>query len=170
MPWYIDWPCPLGLYPGNTPEYLYMRMKKYIQDIGFVLILLLITFMIAMGPVAKVDGFNVFPWLDIPFHIWGGFLLGLLGLRFILIYELWSGDLLAKRKGMDKSYRFCIYMTAFVFFFGLVWEAWELWMYISHRWSDWGGVIDTIKDIFDDIIGAVLAFIYSLKIINRKSE
>ncbi len=145
-------------------------MKIHLQKIGFVLILLLITFVIAMGPVAKVDGFNVFPWLDIPFHIWGGFLLGILGLRIILIYELWSGNQLAKRRGMDKAYRFCLYITAFVFFFGLVWEAWEFYMYISHRWAEWGGLVDTCKDLFDDIVGAVLAFMYSSKIINRGNE
>ena len=95
-------------------------MKKHLQKIGFVLISLLVTFLIAMGPIAKVDGFNVFPWLDIPFHIWGGFLLGLLALRLILIFEIYTDNKIAKRKSMDKMYRFCIYMTAFVFFFGLV--------------------------------------------------
>lgn len=165
-----NWLYPLGLYPGNTPEYLNMRMKKHLQKIGFVLISLLVTFLIAMGPIAKVDGFNVFPWLDIPFHIWGGFLLGLLALRLILIFEIYTDNKIAKRKSMDKMYRFCIYMTAFVFFFGLVWEAWEFYMYMSHRWSDWGGITDTVKDLFNDIVGGVLALIYNMKIINRNDE
>ena len=149
-----------------------MRMNKHLQKIGFVLILMLITFWIAMVPIARVDGFNVFPWLDIPFHLWGGFLLGLIATRVIYLLEnnRYNGRKFIKRGNSDYAFKFLRFIMVFVFIFGLFWEVWEYWMYVSGHVPKWGGVMDTIKDLFDDLVGGVIAYQYNIKTINKNSE
>ena len=144
-------------------------IKIQIKKIGIVLISMLVTFMIAMGPIAKVDGFNVLPWLDIPFHIWGGFLLGMLGVRIITLLESnkkYSEEILNIDR-LEYAYRYLLLIVIFVMFWGFIWEAWEYWMYITHRSVSWGGVLDTCKDLFDDMVGAVLSYIFTLKKVNK---
>ena len=143
-------------------------IKIQIKKIGIVLISMLVTFMIAMGPIAKVDGFNVLPWLDIPFHIWGGFLLGILGANILVILESLTPNIstfnISKNKyRLEYAYRYLLLIIIFVIFWGVIWEIWEYWMYITKRTNEWGGVFDTCKDIFDDMIGAVIAYLYTNK-------
>ena len=159
--------------------------RSHFKQIGVVLVSMLITFWVAMVPVAKVNGFNVLPWLDIPFHIWGGFLLGILAVRILILSEdiidntdhntyLTSKILLLKkllhRDRLEYEYRYLLFIVSFVIFWGVMWESWEYWMYVTHRVAEWGGVVDTCKDMFDDTVGAILAYMYNLKIINRNSE
>ncbi len=156
----------------------YQSIRMHFQKIGIVLISMLVTFLVAIGPIAKVDGFNLFPWLDIPFHIWGGFLLGMLGSRILMVFEIGidsrckilSIESILHKGRLEYAYRYLLYMVAFVIFWGLIWEAWEYWMYVTHRVAEWGGIFDTCKDVFDDMVGAVLAYIYNIKRINKNSE
>ena len=143
---------------------------KHLQRIGFVFISLLITFLITMGPLQKVDAFNVLPWLDIPFHIWGGLLLGLLAVNLIFIIDILRGGKFLLKGKSDHAIKFMIFVISFVLFWGLVWEAWEFYMYISHHFIKWGGPLDTIKDLFDDIVGGILAYLYYIKVINKNSK
>ena len=144
-------------------------IKTQIKKICIVLISMLATFMIAMGPIAKVDGFNVLPWLDIPFHIWGGFLLGMLGVRIITLLEsnIKDSDGILNIDKLEYAYKYLLLIVVFVMFWGFTWEVWEYWMYITHRSVNWGGILDTCKDLFDDMLGAVLSYIYTLKKVSK---
>lgn len=128
---------------------------------------MLITFWVAMVPLQKMNAFNVLPWLDIPFHIWGGYLLGVLAANLLFVYEQSSN---IKKVKADNTFRHLKMIVIFVFVFGALWELWEYYMYITQQVPEWGGVGDTIKDMFDDLVGAVLAYISYNKIINRKSS
>ena len=83
-----------------------------------------------------------FKWLDIIMHIIGGYLLaGLFYNIFINKYE-------------ESNYKYLL-VLGFVFTIGIIWELSEyIRDIIAHR--EWSGIIDTIKDIIDDIAGALL--------------
>lgn len=86
-----------------------------------------------------------FKWLDIIMHIVGGYLLG--GLFYnIFIY-----------KYKESNYKY-LWLLFFVFIIGVLWEVSEYIRDIIAQ-REWSGMIDTIKDIFDDIIG-VLLYLY----------
>ena len=89
-----------------------------------------------------------FWWFDIPMHILGG---------------VWAGFcaawLLARREE-SFSLAWCIALTLFV---GIAWEIFEysegiaMPQYLSYP-------LDTVKDIFMDLLGAVLAFLIARRL------
>lgn len=92
-------------------------------------------------------------WLDIFMHIMGGLLFA--GLFYNVFYN---------NKYIDQNKLF-IYIIISVLIIGIFWEISECIRDIfSHNL--WGGVADTIKDIINDTIGALI-YIYN-KVDNRK--
>ena len=114
-----------------------------------VLVLILATQIFSELLLVPNDMYYIIPWLDIPMHIWGGFLFGLL---FIFYTDY-------KNRG-KLFYKYNIlHIFAFVFIIGI---AWELYEYINDvvNYRDWRGILDTVKDLFDDILGSFLAYIF----------
>ena len=114
-----------------------------------VLVLILATQIFSELLLVPNDMYYIIPWLDIPMHIWGGFLFGLL---FIFYTDY-------KNRG-KLFYKYNIlHIFASVFIIGI---AWELYEYINDvvNYRDWRGILDTVKDLFDDILGSFLAYIF----------
>ena len=88
-------------------------------------------------------------WLDIPMHIIGGFWIGLFGLT---VYYA-SSSTPEKEHSTLFVFALAIALTLVV---GLVWEIYEFG--VDHAVGDTGNSLaDTLKDLSDDLIGAVLA-------------
>ena len=113
-----------------------------------VLVLILATQIFSELLLVPNDMYYIIPWLDIPMHIWGGFLFGLL---FIFYADYKNRDKLFYKHNI-------LHIFAFVFIIGI---AWELYEYINDvvNYRDWRGILDTVKDLFDDILGSFLAYI-----------
>lgn len=93
------------------------------------------------------------PWLDIPMHLLGGFIIAL-----ISIYALSKiGWFEINKSNTFISLAAVLALTLIV---GLTWELWELFAGFSDRLVDLG---DTILDIVMDIIGAISAYAYNRK-------
>ncbi len=86
-------------------------------------------------------------WLDIPMHILGGVSFALL---FVSVLNL---------KNIEIKFSEII---LFVFIIGILWEIYEYAIHI-YLGKDWNGILDTIKDLFDDIIGASIVYFFSIK-------
>jgi hypothetical protein len=91
-------------------------------------------------------------WYDIPMHLLGGIVVALvyawLQMSFPKIPQVsWKSILVA------------------IIFVGVAWEVWELFVGDTVL-SDDGYFLDTIKDLFDDIIGAFITYF----IINKFSR
>jgi hypothetical protein len=82
-------------------------------------------------------------WLDIPMHILGGFGVAALT-NAILVY-----------RGMKSTYWKLFFAYLFV---ALVWELYEYGNSIVGT-AQWGGVLDTLKDLFDGAVGASVAYL-----------
>lgn len=91
------------------------------------------------------DAYWLLPWFDIPMHILGGFMVGLFAQVGI--------DLLNHKK-FDKRRVPLVLLAAFIV--GIVWEFVEWYMGLT------GGLaiisrVDTIKDMFNDLLGSVIS-------------
>ena len=88
-------------------------------------------------------------WFDIPMHIMGGLWVALMSL---VIYYHTS---YFKRK--DRSVSFVIsFALASTMIIGLFWEVFEFSVEHFVKLND-NGLLDTLKDLVDDLIGASLA-------------
>lgn len=86
-------------------------------------------------------------WLDIPMHILGGMAFALLFV-FTLNFK--------NRKATFLE------IILFVMVVGIVWEIYEYAIHI-YLGKDWNGILDTIKDLFDDFLGASFVYFFKLK-------
>jgi len=99
-------------------------------------------------------------WFDMVLHFLGGFWQGLLFIWFFSIK-----DLPLLKPSLDPNDPKLIYKTIFfVLLIGLLWELFEFYTnnYIVGYPFD---RIDTISDLFLDLLGGVLVIIYFFKII-----
>ncbi len=120
------------------------------RNIIFTLLAIICTFSISQFVFNPLNLYYEIWWLDIPMHILGGALFALLFVNLSTYFKL---------KLEVKS------LLIFVFFVGLVWEVYEYSMYVYFNY-DWGGMYDSIKDLFDDMLGASIA----LYINNKNSK
>lgn len=99
-------------------------------------------------------------WYDIPMHILGGVLIALITLFFI--YD-------AKFFNFSDKKPAVIFASAvgMVLIIGLSWELWELYMGLTNVYTD---RIDTAKDLVDDTLGAIAAYLYSKNKICQKEN
>jgi hypothetical protein len=108
----------------------------------FATLLILGIFSLSHFVFEPMDLYFILPNLDIPMHILGGFAFGLF---FISIFEY-------------RSYKFTLLnIMLLVLFVGIVWEVYE-WVSDIINLRTYGGWVDTVKDIFDDMLGAYLSF------------
>lgn len=86
-------------------------------------------------------------WYDIPMHIFGGLAIALLA-GYIFFLRTEKNEYPAIRKVL-------ITIFASVMVVGILWEVFEFAMhwFLSLYWFGW---FDTIKDLFDDIVGAFI--------------
>ena len=90
-------------------------------------------------------------WLDIPMHLAGGFLVGASYLWYLKIRDKALGGLLM--------------FSGVVLTVGLLWESHEFLydLYFKHSTfmiSTLAGRFDTLKDLADDLLGGVLAYVW----------
>lgn len=106
------------------------------------LLLTLSIFSVSHFVFQPMDLYFILPNLDILMHVLGGFAFGFL---FISIFEF-------------KSFKVSFLAIALsVLFVGIVWEVYE-WVSDIINLRTYGGWVDTVKDIFDDMLGAYLSF------------
>lgn len=101
----------------------------------------------------KYDFYYIVPWIDIPMHIFGGFLIGL----FFIIFN-------KKEKYIESFF----YIFLAVISVGIIWEVYE---YISDLTNirEWKGLVDTVKDLLNDVFGAFISYTL-FKYINKNSR
>ncbi len=105
-------------------------------------LLILSIFSISHFVFEPMDLYFILPNLDILMHVLGGFAFGFF---FISLFEF-------------KSFKFSLLsIMLLVLFVGIVWEVYE-WVSDIINLRTYGGWVDTIKDIFDDMLGAYLSF------------
>ncbi len=110
--------------------------------IFFATLLILFIFSVSQFVFVPMDLYFILPNLDILMHVLGGFSFGFL---FISIFEF---------RSIKVS---LLNVMFFVLFVGIVWEVYE-WVSDIINLRTYGGWTDTVKDIFDDMLGAYLSF------------
>jgi len=99
-------------------------------------------------------------WFDIPMHFLGGTLIALITL--FVIYD-------------SKFFNFSVKKPVVIFaaavgitlIIGLSWELWELYMGFIDIYQD---QIDTMADLFNDLLGATAVYLYSKNKICQKEN
>mgnify|MGYP003343709046 CR=1 FL=1 len=86
-------------------------------------------------------------WLDIPLHILGGILFASLYISILKYYK--------------KQVKY-INIIFFVMTIGVLWEIYEYYIHIFLGY-DWNGILDTVKDLFDDFLGVSIAYLFNKK-------
>ena len=106
-------------------------------------------------------------WVDIPIHIAGGAWLGLL--FFYLFTQRWN--ILTLNTNRVALFVLCVGFAAFI---GLGWEIYEYLtnVFVAHNFPFGGGApglyFDTLKDLFDDVIGGALTALWSRRYLYSK--
>lgn len=118
-------------------------MKNIFLSAGFILVLFLISNYIFEPTYLYYEIW----WLDIPMHILGGAGFSALFIS-ILNYQ-------------NRKITFSKIIIA-VMIIGVLWEIYEYSIHIFLG-RDWNGMLDTIKDLFDDFLGASFAYYLSNK-------
>lgn len=107
----------------------------------------------------------VLPWFDILMHFLGGVLIALTSVCVFAIITKQSEEIIISK----KFFRNLVFI--FVLIVGVLWEVWEFYYGLSFTNSH-NGLMDTIGDIFMDLVGAgtVYALFLSqkLKVISFK--
>ena len=109
------------------------------------------------GVLLATDGYYYFRQIDIPMHIMGGFAMGMLGLA--IHHQISTRH---HNKTSPWWYHF-IFVIGFAMLIGVAWEFYEfvLDQTVNTRYRlpfSQPSVPNTMKDLFDDLIGAVAAF------------
>lgn len=136
----------------------YLRNIKYKTLVVYCL-LAIMTFWIATVPLNVINAYDVLWWLDIPSHIWGGFIFANIAYA-ILIGNLSSKGMVDYNSNTSDKYydikRVSMYIFIFVIIVGIVWEIYEYGMYYYGYAVKWGGWADTVIDVGNDILGATI--------------
>lgn len=109
-----------------------------------VLFAMAATFLISEYILVPANLYYELWWLDIPMHIWGGFLIGSLSLNLLKIQNKTSLISLA-------------HVLAYVFFVACIWEVAEYFKGVVD-YTQIFGWFDTVKDMFDGLLGGYIAF------------
>ncbi len=121
----------------------------------FLLVLILVIF----GVNSVADYWHLYHyiwWLDIPMHIAGGLWVALAAL--VLYYR--SSLVAVRDSGAHFVFAFAVASALSV---GLVWELYEFSVAHAVSLAD-DGTLDTLKDLGDDLLGALIAaFIFLRK-------
>ena len=127
-------------------------MFKIIRTLFFIIV----TFSVSQFVFNPLNLYYELWWLDIPMHILGGFLFGLLSID---MYRYMAHE----NNKLNFNLKLNLYhVLFFVFSIGVLWEIYEYIMGVYGIYL-WGGPIDTVKDIFDDLIGAAIAYHFNIR-------
>ncbi len=90
------------------------------------------------------------PWFDIPMHLLGGAVTAWAVFAFFLDAT--------RRPSIPKLPRWCILFMVVggVALVGIIWEFAEFGVDVLRGSSLQGGLVDTMKDLFDDLVGGAL--------------
>lgn len=132
-----------------------LNLKKinYLKLVLYCLIAI-VTFWIATIPLGKINAFDVLWWLDIPFHIFGGFIFANIGVAIINPEQgIFNFEVQNEKRAIAAT----VYnIFIFVLLIGIVWEIYEYSMYYYGYVIKWGGLSDTIQDVGNDMLGALI--------------
>ena len=106
---------------------------------------------------SALDLYYHYWWWDVLLHISSGFLLGIIG--FLFLFLLNQSDRIPKG---TKPALVCFFAVTVAVFLGVVWEIFEyavdqIWPEINMQ-SNETGVVDTMKDLIVNMIGACLLY------------
>lgn len=113
-------------------------MKKVL----IALVLILLTFLTSRFIFEPTNLYYELPWLDIPMHIWGGFLIGLL----IVATSIYN-----------KTFRDKQFFFSALFLVMVVWEVYEFQRGVI-LYDELSDYIDTVKDVLFGFMGGYLAY------------
>lgn len=139
------------------PAFLSRRYRVIIPP-EFQLISALFVFLsLFLG--SALDFYYRFWWWDLVLHTASGFLLGIVG--FLVLFLLNQTDRLPS--GMKPAF-LCIFGVTFAVTLGVVWEIFEfamdrIWPALDMQSQVTGsaaGVVDTMKDLIVDMVGAIV--------------
>ena len=136
-----------------VPVFLFRRYRVIVPP-EFELVAALFVFLsLFLG--SALDFYYRFWWWDLVLHTASGFLLGIIG--FVVLFVLNQTDRLPP--GMRPSF-LCLFGVTFAVTLGVLWEIFEFamdrfWPQLDMQ-STGTGVVDTMKDLIVDTIGAVL--------------
>src|SRR5882724_2628370 len=128
------------------------------MHLGKILLSLLILIVVAHYAGIVGNLYWTLPWYDIPMHIAGGVWVGLL---FFYLMERRTGNPMR-----DPLVPLLLRTLGFVALVGVAWEFYEYVsdVFILHKYA-WGDALsgqafDTLKDLFNDLLGAFLASLW----------
>lgn len=111
--------------------------------------------------------YGIFPWWDVLAHVLSGVVFSLLG--FILLFRLHE-DLDLSNKG--QLFLAVLFSMSFAIAAGVFWEIYEFSMNIFFGLNmQSGGLLDTMKDLISDTVGAVFTSVaFGIYIKSQLSE
>ena len=114
---------------------------------------------------SATDFYYKYPWWDVVLHTSSGFLLGIIG--FLALFLINHTDHLPQ--GIKPSF-LCLFAVTFAVTLGVLWEIFE---FVVDRFtaanmqSTETGVVDTMKDLIVDTIGAVVVALMGWRYLRR---
>lgn len=96
--------------------------------------------------------FYFYPDLDIPFHLAGGYVATLWTLAILSFYTITS-----------SHKHFLLLFCTGIFAISIGWEVFEYILDLIIRSEWYGGMLDTIGDLANDIIGATVSWYFLVK-------
>ena len=127
--------------------------------IHFLALAIAVIFVLHFAGTA-LDWYGHVWWFDIPMHIMGGMFIALL---FFYVFTDRAPRLIDP--AAMRPWVLCALAIGFVAFIGVLWEFYEYAaeVFIQHQFTFAcaapGGLFDTLKDLFDDLVGGTLAIL-----------
>lgn len=112
-----------------------------------------IVFFVSLGLLAA-GLFDIWPWLDIPLHLLGGFSIGVSGR--VLMVELEKRHILQLRRWWLRA----LFVLSLVALLTVLWEIYELILNLIFGVNTQLGVPDTVTDQIFGIVGGILSMVY----------
>lgn len=112
------------------------------KNVLAALVLIFITFVTSQFVFEPANLYYELPWLDIPMHIWGGFLIGLL----IIAASFYN-----------KTFKNKQFFFWSLFLVMVVWEVYE-YQRGAVLYDELFDYLDTVKDVFFGFLGGYLAY------------
>jgi hypothetical protein len=125
-----------------------MEAKKLFKQLAYIIIFIFMANFLAN----KLHWYYSIWWFDIVMHFFGGFWLGL----------VFAWVILKKDMSLAITPRVLLRVGLWVLIVGLSWEFFEFY-FINHLAQNPFDLVDTISDLFCDISGGYVAFLYISK-------
>lgn len=113
------------------------------KNVYWILFWMAATFLVSEYILVPANLYYELWWLDIPMHIWGGFLIGSLSISLLRL--------------QNKSSLISVHhVLAYVLFVAIIWEVAEYFKGVVD-YTEMFGWFDTVKDLVDGALGGYLA-------------